>query len=237
MKCGFARLSGQWPRCQCAGAERRGRAAQRQEHGREIPAPPPRVVGRGGVAHDHGASAARRRRAPGIRAALPAQVRRAQPRDARPRGAGALARSGGRPGDAGRVPLTDGIERTHRAARRLDPAPGGSGSAALAGRGTRARPRRREHLTGAACAAALSPITCSTWSGEWRSENVGIDIEITEGRVDRRCELGGFAIARAAPFGSARRHRRFRHRVFLAEPPGGTAGGHAQDRPQLRERS
>ena len=101
--------------------------------------------------------------------------------DPRPGSAGALARSGSGPGDAGRVPAADGNQRSHRAAGRLDPAAGGRGPAPLAGRGTRARPRRREHLARCSCAAARSPITCSTWSGEWRNENVGIDIEITEG--------------------------------------------------------
>ena len=73
-------LSRQWQRCQRARAERRGRAAQRQEHRREISAASAGAELGGGVAHDHGAPPARRGRAPGIRAALPDQDRRAHAR-------------------------------------------------------------------------------------------------------------------------------------------------------------
>ena len=135
VKCGFARYpdNGNDANALVQNAEAALRGAKSTR--REVPAPSPRVVRRGGLAHDHGASPARRGRTAGLRAALPAQVRRAHGRDARPRSAAALARSGSRPRDAGRVPVADGIERTHRAAGRLDPAPGVGRPAPLARRG------------------------------------------------------------------------------------------------------
>ena len=139
VKCGFARYpdNGNDANALVQNAEAALRGAKSTR--REIPAPSPRAVRRGGLAHDHGASPARRGRTAGLRAPLPAQVRRAHGRDARPGSAAALARSGSRPRDAGRVPLADGIERTHRAAGRLDPAPGVGRPAPLARRGLRAR--------------------------------------------------------------------------------------------------
>ena len=128
-------LSGQRQRREHARAERGGRAAQREEHGREVSAASARALVRGGVAHDDGAPSARRGRSPGVRAALSAEDRHHDTADPRSGGAGAVARSGSGPRVAGRIPVADGNVGTHRAARRLDPAAGGLGPASLAGGG------------------------------------------------------------------------------------------------------
>jgi diguanylate cyclase (GGDEF)-like protein len=109
-------LSRQWQRRQRAGAECRSGVAQRQEHGRKISAAPARSVSFSDYAHDDGASAACRRRTPGVRAALSTQGGRAFAAIPWTRSAGALARSGGGAGDAQRVSVADGIEWAHRAA-------------------------------------------------------------------------------------------------------------------------
>ena len=104
VKCGFARYpdNGNDANALVQNAEAALRSAKSTR--REIPAASPRAVLRGGLAHDDGASPARRGRSPGVRAALPAQDRHTHPADPRLGGAGALARSGSRPRDAGRIP-------------------------------------------------------------------------------------------------------------------------------------
>ena len=191
----------------------------------------------GGLAHDHGASPARRGRAPGIRAALPAQDTTCAA--AQMRGLEALVRW--RDPEAGLVmpgvflslmessglivPLGDWILRQAAADLRR-----------WQGAGLAPGPRGRQHLTGAAAPPRLrrSPARPGRRMAQREHRHRHRN---HRGRVDRRRELGGLAAARAAALGRARRHRRFRHRLFLAEPPGGTAGRHAQDRSQLRERS
>ena len=80
VKCGFARYPDNGNDANALVQNAEARVAQRQEHRRKISAASPRAELGGGVAHDHGASAARRGRAPGVRAALPDQGRRAHAR-------------------------------------------------------------------------------------------------------------------------------------------------------------
>ena len=117
-----------------------------------------------GVAHDHGASPARRGGAPGIRAALP--DRRSTCARAQIRGLEALVRW--RDPEAGLVmpgaflplmetsglivPLGDWILRQAAADLRR-----------WQGAGLDVRSRGGQHLARCSCAAARSPTTCSTW--------------------------------------------------------------------------
>ena len=234
VKCGFARYPDNGNDANALRAECRSRVAQRQEHGRKIPAASPRAELGGGLAHDHGTSPARRRRAPGIRAALSDQSRRSHSADSWARGAGSLARSGSGSRDARCVSAADGIQRPHRAARRLDPAPGRLRPATLAGRGAVA----------ARVAVNISPVQLRRRAfadhlldlvGEWRNENIGIDIEITEGVLIDDVSSAVSQLRASAPLGHPSGHRRFRHRIFVVEPARRAARGHAQDRPQLRQ--
>ena len=156
--------------------------------------------------------------------------------DPRPRGAGPLARSGGGPGDAGRVPAADGNLRPHRAARRLDPAAGGHGPSSLAGCRTFPGPRGSEYLAG----AVASPLVCRSLArpgGRVAQREHRHRHRNHRRRAHRRCELGRLTTARSAPLRCARGHRRFRHGLFLVEQARRAARGHAQDRPQLHQRT
>ena len=92
VKCGFARYPDNGNDANALVHNAEAALRSRQEHRREISAASPRAVLGGGVAHDHGASAARRGGAPGIRDPLPDQDRRTHARNSRAGSAGPLAR-------------------------------------------------------------------------------------------------------------------------------------------------
>ena len=64
----------------------------------------------------------------------------------------------------------------------------------------------------------------------------GLELEITESLImeDVKHSIASLQAIRA--MGVTHRHRRLRHRLFLAQLPRQTAGGHAEDRPLVRDR-
>ena len=64
----------------------------------------------------------------------------------------------------------------------------------------------------------------------------GLELEITESLIMEDVKRSIDSLRCDPRHGRARRHRRFRHRLLLAQPPGQAAGGHAEDRPFVRGR-
>jgi diguanylate cyclase (GGDEF)-like protein len=168
VKCGFARYPGQWHDANALVQNAEAAVAQRQEHRREVPAPSPRlsaaVVSR--MTMEHRLRAAIERQ--DFCAALPAQVRRAH-REIR--GLEALLRW--RDPEAGLVMPGRFLSLMESSGLivplgRLDPAPGGGGSAALDGAGTGLGPSGREHFTCTTPAGAPFADHLLDLVGEWR---------------------------------------------------------------------
>ncbi len=154
--------------------------------------------------------------------------------DHRLRGVGALASSAPRPGPAGCFHSARGGSRHHRRARRMGVARGSAVEAV-------SWPNKL-HI-----AVNLSPVQFqhgdlpepgASGSGSTpASAPARLELEITEGVPDRRLHPCGRHVAPAQEHGRARRHGRFRHRLFIAVVSAVVSFRQDQDRPRLRRQS